>query len=118
MLRGEERLLAAFDRLHANIKNKRELVPAEITSHVIDNIIITNSIDTGRMLAAMSYDEFRESGNNYRAFVGTLRDSEVYYDGFVEFDSTYPARFIYKDAIEKTNVREIFDGIVGSSFVI
>jgi len=108
-----------FDIYVASWHQNRDKIPAAFKSSIITQIIRTGSIDTTRFIRSVDFREESLSGLGYRFLIDSSRDSQVYYDGYLEFDGVtrhFVGRFNYRDGIENTDLEPISDEIADSSF--
>lgn len=113
-----ERVIGDLGAYERNLHKHRTDIPYEIKTSIISQIVRTGSIDTSRFIQAV---DFREEGygEGYRFLIDASRDSEVTYDGFLEFDGVtrrFVGRYNYRDGIQQSRLKPIFDEIASESF--
>lgn len=121
-MKGKQEVINAIDGYLEAIERHASDIPYEVKTKVIQQIVRTGSIDTGAFIQAVDFhQETAEVG--YRYFVDASRDPSVYYDGFVEVDhynqpqdSILSGRFNYRDGLENSDFRPIFDEIFNEGF--
>lgn len=112
-----ERIINDFQKYLNSWNIRREEIPYELKTSIIRQIVRTGSIDTTRFIQAVDFREGGFDADGYRYLIDSARNSEVYYDGFVEFDTrNYPGRYNFRDGIENANIRRITDNFADDSF--
>lgn len=114
-----EQFLQILSNYRRNIERRRDEIPFAIKSSIITQIIRTGSIDTTKFIQAVDFREDGMDADGFRYLIDSSRDSEVTYDGFVETDGVtrrWTGRWNYRDGIENTNFRPVFDSIADDTF--
>lgn len=113
-----EQVIRDLESYGRNFDAHAEDIPYEIKTSVVTQIIRTGSIDKGWFIQAV---DFREEayGYGHRYLIDSSRDERVHYDGFLEFDGVrrrFVGRYNYRDGIEQSRLKPIFDEVADESF--
>lgn len=96
----------------------------ELKTSVIRATVREGAIDTTAMIQAFDYHRSPVTDSGVSIRVDTSNNPDVFYDGFVEFEtenrdgSMRRGRYVYKQGIETANMEQVFDGVARRSFVV
>lgn len=124
MIRGAQRVINALEAFARNFGNHIDDFGYEMKTSVVREIIRAGNIDTTAMIQAIDYHRDPVTDSGYKFHVDTSNNPDVFYDGFVEFDTANRdgtkrkgSRF-YQKGILNWQLEPIVDGIARESFVI
>lgn len=96
----------------------------EMKTSVVREIVRAGAIDTTAMIQSVDYHRSPVTDSGHRFEVDTSNNPDVFYDGFVEFDtrnrdgSVRRGRRFYEKGIEHWDIERIFNQIADRSFVV
>jgi hypothetical protein len=116
---SKEQFLRDLREFGEQARIRGEEIPIEILKKIRQFIIVTNTIDTGKLYVAFEiYDE--PSANGAKFLIDTRADPERFgIEGFTEFPRPaygLEGRYYIKQGIEETNLEPIFDSFAANAF--
>lgn len=114
-----EQFLMMLDLYERNFYARKAEIPYELKTSIVRQIVRTRSIDTTRFIQAVDFRLVEVSNDSFRYYIDAARNSEVYYDGYVEFNGdkrNWVGRFNYRDGIQNANIESITDSIADQTF--
>ena len=126
MTRGTTKVVKAINDFVSNISRDSDKFGAEFKGSVVREIVRERAIDTTLMIQAIDFDRNQvvDSGHDKVLIGAMVGNHDVFYDGFVEFETANRdgtmrrGRYVYKKGIENANVERVVNEIARESFVI